>query len=71
MAAANRSEIGVAVLKNALEVNGGAIRSAATRATDAHLRYGGQWHDLNHLVDGIAPSFLGVSVAEKMVSITY
>ena len=71
VAAENRSIRGVALLKNALEMNGGTIRSAATPATDAHLRYGGRWHDLNHLVDGEAPSFLGVAVGGRTVSLSY
>ena len=62
---------GVAVLANVLEMNGGTIRSAATPATDVHLRYWGRWHDLNHLVDGEAPPFLGVAVGGRTVSLSY
>ena len=71
VAAENHSVHGVAVLKNSLKLNGGAIRSAATPATDAHLRYGGRWHDLNHLVDGKVPPLLGVVVGGRTVSLTY
>ena len=71
VAAENRSTQGVAVLKNALEFNGGAIRSAATPTVNAHLRYEGLWHDLNHLVDGRTPALLSVAVAGTTVSLTY
>ena len=69
--AENRSVKGVAVLKNALDFNGGAIRSTATPPVNSRLRYGGQWHNLNHMVDGKMPSLLGVAVGGKTVSLTY
>ena len=52
----DRSTRGVAVLRDALDLNGGTIRSVGT-ATDAHLWYGGLDHDPAHLVDwhGSAP----------------
>ena len=46
----DRSTRGVAVLRDALHLNRGAIRSVAT-ATDAHLWCGGLGHDPDHMVD--------------------
>ena len=46
----NTSPQGIAVLADTLELNGGAIRSAATD-TDAHLWHGGLSHDPDHMVD--------------------
>ena len=67
----NRSTQGVAVLGNGLELNGGTIRSKAAPPTDAHLRYGGLWHDRDHQVDGKIPSLLTVAVAGTKVALTY
>ena len=52
----DRSTRGVAVLRDALELNGGAIRSTAAQK-DAHLWYPGLGHDPDHMVDwhGSAP----------------
>ena len=47
----DRSTRGVAVLRDALDLNRGAIRSVAMPATDAHLWYGGLEHDPGHMVD--------------------
>ena len=46
----DRSNAGVAVLRDTLGLNGGAVRSAATQK-DAHLWYPGLDHDWNHQVD--------------------
>ena len=46
------SRAGVAVLASTLELNGGAIRSAATEA-DARLLHAGLDHDPNHKVAGV------------------
>ena len=71
VAAVNRSYNGVAVLENALEFNGGTIRSAATPPVNAHLLYEGLWHDRKHKVDGKMPSLLGVTAAGTTVGVTY
>ena len=47
----DRSTRGVAVLRDTLDLNGGAIRSATTAATDAHLWHQGLSHDPDHMVD--------------------
>ena len=46
----NTSQKGVAVLEDALEVNGGKIRTTAAQ-TDAYLWYAKLDHDPNHKVD--------------------
>ena len=46
----NYSTLGIAVLENSLELNGGTIRSVATGA-DAALGHAGLDHDPNHKVD--------------------
>ena len=51
----NTSPRGIAVLRGGLELNGGAIRSAAMATTDAHLWYGGLGHDPDHKVDWRRP----------------
>ena len=71
VAAENRSVQGVAVLKNALDFNGGSIQSATTSPVNAHLLYGRQWHDKKHQVDGKMPSLLSVAVAGTKVAVTY
>ena len=50
----NTSRRGIAVLAQSLELNGGAIRSAATQA-EAHLWHAGLDHDPNHQVDWQIP----------------
>ena len=47
----DRSTRGVAVLRDTLDLNGGAIQSVATPQKDAHLWYGGLDHDSVHMVD--------------------
>ena len=47
----DRSTRGVAVLRDALDLNGGTIRSVATPQTDAHRWYPGRDHDGGHMVD--------------------
>ena len=68
---ANYSVQGVAVLGDALELNGGAIRSVAMPPTDAHLYHRGLRHDRNHKVDGQTPTLQGVAVSGKTVSLTF
>ena len=51
VAAADRSEHGIAVVQHRLDLNGGAILSAATQVR-AHLWYQGLGHDLDHRVHG-------------------
>ena len=46
----NISTQGIAMLEDALESNGGTIKSTATE-TDANLAHGGLAHDANHKVD--------------------
>ena len=46
----DRSTPGVAVLRDALDLNGGTIRSAGTQK-DAHLWYVGLGHDPDHMVE--------------------
>ena len=47
----DRSTRGVAVLRDSLDLNGGAIRSVATPQQDAHRWYPGRDHDAGHMVD--------------------
>ena len=69
--ATNHSTQGVAVLRNGLDLNGGAILTATGPPTYAHLRYERLWHDRDHQVDGEAPSLLTVAVAGTRVALTY
>ena len=47
----DRSTRGLAVLRDSLDLNGGAIRSVATPQQDAHRWYPGRDHDAGHMVD--------------------
>ena len=63
----DRSTRGVAVLRNTLDLNGGAVRSVGA-GTDAHLWYPGLDHDPAHMVDWLrsepgAPRVTGVEVS--------
>ena len=58
------STAGIAVLRDALDLNGGAIRSAAAQKA-AHLWHGGLDHDPDHKVDGAAPSLRSAAMTEE------
>ena len=66
----DRSTHGVAVLRDTLDLNGGAIRSATTAATDAHLWYFGLGHNPVHMVEWLrsapgVPRVTGVAVSSE------
>ena len=67
----NRSDQGVAVLRNTLELNGGAIRSTTTMAANAHLRHEGLDHDPSHLVNGTIPKLQGATADGTRLVLTY
>ncbi len=64
----NTSSRGIAVLKNSLDLNGGAIRAAATATTDAHLQHKGRRHDPNHRVDWRQPGPEGPWATRVLIS---
>ena len=61
----NLSTLGIAVLSDTLEANGGAIKSSATEV-DANLAHDGLDHDPAHQVDWrLGPSVTGVAVSSR------
>ena len=64
----NTAPRGIAVLRGGLELNGGAIRSAATATTDAHLWYGGLDHDPDHRVNWRRPGPQGPWVIGESIT---
>ena len=69
-AAPDESPVGVAVLADTLELDGGTIRSAATQA-DAALGHSGTDPDPAHKVDAVAPAVAGASVAGTTLTLTF
>ena len=66
----NLSSQGVAVLANTLDLNGGAIQSAASN-TDADLAHPGLNHDPAHKVDAAAPVPMWASVNGAELTVTF
>ena len=66
----NLSTQGIAVPANTLELNAGAIRSAAAD-TDADLAHSGLDHDPNHRVDASGPAFSSATVSRSTLTVTF
>ena len=69
-AAPDEASAGVAVLADTLELDGGAIKSAATQE-DAALGHAGLDRDAGHKVDAVAPSVASASVSGTALTVTF
>ena len=69
-AAPDESAVGIAVLADTLELNGGTIRSAAAQ-TEVALGHSGRDHDPAHKVDAVAPSVASASVSGNALTVTF
>ncbi len=68
--ALNVSRVGVAVLEDTLELNGGTIKGA-TSEVDAVLDHDGIAHNAGHRVDGVAPTLTEAVVEGSTAALVY